>query len=116
MAFASPAADHMEKPISVDEMLRIREPSIFLFRMDSAAMSPTLNKGDLCVFDRAITPRSGQIVVAAVDGESMCRRYVVSQNDVSLVPDHPACKTRFVLPGDELFVVGVVIGSVRIHE
>lgn len=116
MGFPSPAQDYIEGRPSLDELLRTREPSVFIVVMDSEAMQGAIHKGDLMVIDRALTARHGQIVIGIINGEHMCRRFNQVNSEVALTPDNPAYKPRYVLPGDELEVWGVVIGSVRRHE
>lgn len=116
MSFPSPALDYQECRPSIDELLRTREPSVFIVVMDSEAMQPTIHKDDLMVIDRALTARHGQIVIGIINGEHMCRRFNQVNGEVALAPDNPTYKPRYVLPGDELEVWGVVIGSVRRHE
>lgn len=52
--FPSPAADHYEPPISLDELLELRAPHIWLVEAEGNSMSPSgiMNRSRLVV-DRA---------------------------------------------------------------
>lgn len=39
MGFPNPAQDHLERQISLDELLGLREPSVYLFKMGTDAMA-----------------------------------------------------------------------------
>jgi len=68
--FPSPADDHMERRLDLNEHL-IRNPiSTFFLRVDGDSMSGAgILSGDLIVVDKAAPTRSGTIVVAEVGGE-----------------------------------------------
>lgn len=117
MGFPNPAQDHLDRPISLDELLRLREPSVFLVRMGSNAMVEAgIFQGDICVVDRAIDPVHGHIVQASVNGEPVCRRLWHTKAETKLLAESKSGATRYILEGDELCVFGVVTYSVRCHE
>ncbi|MBD1602599.1 LexA family protein, partial [Pseudomonas typographi] len=61
--FPSPATDHLEKAISLDELLNLRAPHIYLVRIEGDSMiGAGIFDGDLVVVDRAIEPAHGHIV------------------------------------------------------
>ena len=68
--FPSPADDHMERRLDLNEHL-VRNPiSTFFLRVDGDSMSGAgIMTGDLIVVDKAVAPRPGTIVVAEVGGE-----------------------------------------------
>ncbi|MFO1419705.1 MAG: translesion error-prone DNA polymerase V autoproteolytic subunit [Candidatus Competibacteraceae bacterium] len=73
--FPSPADDHIERRLSLDEHL-IRHPeSTFFVRVQGDALREAgIRDGDLLVVDRALPPTAGSVVVAVVDGEFALRR------------------------------------------
>lgn len=80
--FPSPAADHLEQHISIDELLDIRAPHIYLVRIEGHSMQGAgIFDGDLAVVDRSIAPEHGQIVIAAVNCEPVCRHLGVEFNN-----------------------------------
>ncbi|MCU0608005.1 MAG: translesion error-prone DNA polymerase V autoproteolytic subunit [Candidatus Edwardsbacteria bacterium] len=73
--FPSPADDHIERHLSLDEHL-IRHPeSTFFMRVQGDALREAgIRDGDLLVVDRALPPTAGSLVVAVVAGEFALRR------------------------------------------
>lgn len=68
--FPSPAEDHAGKRIDVLEHLVKHPQATFQMRVRGESMREAgIFDGDVVLVDRAITPRTGQIVVAVVDGE-----------------------------------------------
>ena len=62
--FPSPAADHIERRISLDELLDIRAPHIYLVRVEGDSMlGAGIFPGDLIVVDRSIEAEPGHIVI-----------------------------------------------------
>jgi DNA polymerase V len=117
MGFPNPAQDHLERQISLDELLGLREPSVYLFKMGTDAMADAgIFSGDICVVDRAINPTHGHIVQASVNGEPFCRRLWSTAGDVKLIAESPKGQARYLLEADELIVFGVVTYSVRCHD
>ncbi|MNF03013.1 DNA polymerase V subunit UmuD [compost metagenome] len=66
--------------------------------------------------DRSIEARHGQIVIAAVNGEPLCKRLHRVGSQVALRSENPRFPPRYILEGDELTIWGVVTFSVRSHD
>ena len=115
--FPSPAADHMEQPISLDELFNLRAPHMYLVRIDGDSMQGAgIFDGDLVLVDRSLEARHGQIVIAAVNGEPLCKRLHRFGGQVALRSENPRYPPRYILEGDELTIWGVVTFSVRSHD
>ncbi|WP_242201845.1 MULTISPECIES: S24 family peptidase [unclassified Pseudomonas] len=115
--FPSPAADHLEKLISLDELFEIRAPHVYLAKILGDSMQGAgIFSGDLVIVDRSKTVRHGDIVIAALNTESVCKRLSIQGDQVVLLAEHPKYPPRYVMEGDELVVWGVVNYSVRYHE
>ncbi|GAB0080299.1 translesion error-prone DNA polymerase V autoproteolytic subunit [Pseudomonas syringae pv. tomato] len=114
--FPSPAADHIEKQISIDEVLNIRAPHVYLASISGDSMQGAgIFDGDLAVVDRSIEPIHGHIVVALLNNEPVCKRLCKRDGNVILLSENPKYPPRYVLEGDELAIWGVLTGSVRSH-
>ena len=114
--FPSPAADHIEKEISLDELLGIRAPHVYLVRIDGDSMQGVgIYSGDLAVVDRAIEPGHGHVVVALLNNDPICKRLCLRGKSVVLQSENPRYPDRYVLEGDELTVWGVITYTVRSH-
>lgn len=114
--FPSPAADHIEAHISLDEVLNIRAPHVYLVKITGESMQGAgIFDGDLAVVDRSLEPAHGHIVVALLNNDPLCKRLCVRGKDMILLSENPKYPPRYVLEGDELSIWGVIIGSVRSH-
>lgn len=114
--FPSPAADHIEQQISLDQVLNIRAPHVYLASISGDSMQGAgIFDGDLAIVDRSIEPVHGQIVVALLNNEPVCKRLCVRGHQVILLSENPKYPPRYVLEGDELAIWGVVTSSVRSH-
>nr|WP_290467345.1 S24 family peptidase [Pseudomonas fluorescens] len=115
--FPSPAADHLEKLISLDELFEIRAPHVYLAKILGDSMQGAgIFSGDLVIVDRSKTARHGDIVIAALNTESVCKRLSIRGDQVVLLAENPKYPPRYVMEGDELVIWGVVNYSVRDHE
>lgn len=88
--FPSPAQDYLEERIDLNEAL-IRNPTAtFLARIAGESMRDLgMYDGDLIVVDRSLTPRSGDVVLAWVQGGFTVKGFQVRGRRAFLVPAHP---------------------------
>lgn len=115
--FPSPAADHIEKHISLDELFNIRAPHVYLVKIEGDSMQGAgIYGGDLVIVDRSVYAEHGDIVIAALNSEPICKRLHMRQHEVILMSENPKYPARHVMEGDELLIWGVVKYSVRNHE
>jgi len=114
--FPSPAADHIEQQISLDEVLNIRAPHVYLASISGDSMQGAgIFDGDLAVVDRSIEPAHGHIVVALLNNEPVCKRLCKRESQMILLSENPKYPPRYVLEGDELAIWGVITSTVRSH-
>ncbi|OPA89701.1 peptidase S24 [Pseudomonas fluorescens] len=114
--FPSPAADHIEQHISLDEVLNIRAPHVYLVMITGESMQGIgIFEGDLAIVDRSIEPAHGHIVVALLNNAPMCKRLCKRGKEVILLSENPKYPARYVLEGDELSIWGVITSTVRSH-
>lgn len=115
--FPNPAADHIEKHISLDELLDIRAPHIYLVRIEGDSMQGAgIFDGDIVVVDKSISAQHGHVVIAAVNCEPVCKRLCKSDGNIILRSENVGYPPRYILEGDELVIWGVVTFSVRAHD
>ena len=114
--FPSPAADHIEQHISMDEVLNIRAPHVYLITITGESMQGAgIYEGDIGIVDRSIEPAHGHIVVAVLNNEPICKRLCKHGKEVVLLSDNPKYPARYILEGDELSIWGVITSTVRSH-
>ena len=115
--FPSPAADHIEKHISLDELFDIRAPHVYLVKIDGDSMQGAgIYHGDIVIVDRSLDAEHGDIVIAALNTEPLCKRLHRRENELILMSENPKHPPRHVMEGDELVIWGVVKYSVRDHD
>ncbi|WP_414154018.1 LexA family protein [Pseudomonas sp. BNK-43-a] len=114
--FPSPAADHLERHISLDELFELRAPHVYLVQVEGDSMQGAgIFSGDLLIVDRSKEAEHGDIVIAAVNAEPVCKRLQNRGGVVMLQSENPSYPPRYVMEGDDLVIWGVVRYSVRDH-
>jgi DNA polymerase V len=87
--FNAAADDYMERSIDLNEQLIRNKPATYFFRMQSDAMIDAgIHPGDILVVDRSLAAVSGKIIVAALDGEMVVRRFQQVMNTTSLIAEN----------------------------
>lgn len=86
--FPSPAADHRERALSLDELLINHPAATFYVRAEGNSMQKSgIFDGDLLVVDRALNARDKDIIIAAVGDDTMIRRLILRGQEVWLASD-----------------------------
>lgn len=115
--FPSPAQDHIERQISLDDLLALRTPHTYLVRAAGDSMlGAGIHDGDLLVVDRSREAEQGDIVIAAVNNEPLVKRLSSRDGLPVLLSENDRYAPRYILEGDELLIWGVVRFSVRCHD
>lgn len=112
--FPSPAEDHIEKTLDINELLIERPAATFFVRVAGDSMSgASIQDGDILVVDRSIKPVNGKIVIALVNGEYTVKRLSIKNGVIELCPENPDYSPIELSGMDELIVWGVVTGLAR---
>ncbi|WP_336515166.1 translesion error-prone DNA polymerase V autoproteolytic subunit [Pollutibacter soli] len=107
--FGAAADDYAEKDIDLNEQLIRNKPATFFMRVSGDAMTGAgIFAGDVVIVDRSITPHSGQVIIAALDGEMLIRRFEKSFNKIRLLPETKNLAPIEVDPFADFTVWGVV--------
>ena len=73
--FPSPAEDHAQKRLDLNELLINQPDATFFMRVRGPSMRDAgIDDGDYVVIDRSIEAKHGQVVLAVVDGEFTIKR------------------------------------------
>jgi DNA polymerase V len=112
--FPSPAEDHMVQRVDLMAQL-IRHPqATFLLRVRGESMRDAgIFDNDVVMVDRAITPRSGQIVVAVVDGEFVCKTLYQRAGRIKLKAANVTFPDLIPKEGQTLEIWGVVVAAIK---
>ncbi len=107
--FPSPADDFIDKSLDLNEHLVSHPAATFFVRAQGESMSGAgIASGDLLVVDRALEPKSGDVIIAAVGGELTVKRIRLRGGAVWLVPENPAFPALKVEDAMDFEVWGVV--------
>lgn len=115
--FPSPAQDHLEQKLSLDELLDIDAPHTYLVRVIGDSMIGVgIFEDDILIVSKALPVQHGDIVVAELNGETFVKRLSRQGLQYVLNSENPKYPPRFVMEGDELVIWGVVTDSLRRHR
>lgn len=107
--FPSPAADHAQKRIDLNDHLIRNKEATFLFRVRGDSMSGIgIYEGDTLLVDRSVEPKHNHIVLAILNNEFTVKRLYRRGGVVKLVAENPLYPPRVVKPEEELTIWGVV--------
>jgi SOS regulatory protein LexA len=110
--FPSPAEEELADTLSLDEMLIQNREASFLLRVTGDSMTGAgIMPRDMVIVDRSQTPKSGDIVIAEVDGQWTMKYLRKRGESVLLLPANP--KYKPIKPRNELRIAGVVTAVVR---
>jgi repressor LexA len=106
------AEESSREAVSMDEYLVARPDSSFLLRVTGDSMiGAGIMDGDLVIVEKGRSPRSGDIVLAEVDGEWTMKYLRREGNTVVLEAANSAYPV--IRPKEELKIGGVITASVR---
>ncbi|MEX0672955.1 MAG: transcriptional repressor LexA [Candidatus Paceibacterota bacterium] len=110
--FPSAAEEELLDTLSLDEYLVENKEASFLLEVKGESMIDAgIREGDLVIAERGATPRSGDVVVAEVDGEWTMKYYRTKGSKVWLEPANK--KFKPIYPKEELQIAAVIKGVVR---
>lgn len=102
--------------LSLDELMNLRAPETYLVRVEGDSMQDAgIFCGDILVVDKARDAVRGEVIIAVINGEPMCKRLDYSGPDPLLRSENPRYPPRYILEGDDFDVWGVVRYSLRDH-
>lgn len=83
--FPSPADDHLEKNLDLNEYLIKNPASTFFVRVEGESMIGSgINSNDILIVDRSLKVSNGKIIIAVLYGELTVKRLRFSQNEIWL--------------------------------
>jgi SOS regulatory protein LexA len=110
--FPSPAEEELRDVISFDEYLITNKSKSFLLKVDGDSMiGAGIMPGDLVLVERGREPKTGDIVIAEVDGAWTMKYFHKKGKEVYLEAANP--KYPGIKPQSEMRLGGVVTAVVR---
>lgn len=88
--FPSPAQDHVEKKIDLNEELITHPVATFFVKVVGSSMEDAnIYEGDILIVDKALNASDGKIIVASIDGEFTVKRLRIKNGKTFLQPENP---------------------------
>jgi len=115
--FPNPAEEASGQAMDLNELL-VRHPiSTYYLRVEGDSMEGAgITEGDIVVVDKSLEARTGDVVVAAVDGEFTLKTLKKSGSKAWLVPANPAYQPIELGQDREASVWGVVTHTIHTHR
>ena len=108
--FTSPAEDHVENQLSLDEYLVSNPNATFFVRASGDSMiGAGIFDGDLLIIDRSIEHKNNHIVLAVLDTEFTVKRLVKQNEEIILKAENDQYSDIHVKPHQHFMVWGVVV-------
>lgn len=112
--FPSPAEDHIEQKLDLNQFLIKHPAATFFVRVEGDSMKNAgISNGDILIVDRAITPQSGQIIIAILNGEFTVKRVKKQEKRLFLIPENPEFPLMEVTEESDFQVWGVVTYTIH---
>lgn len=107
--FPTPALDYEQEEIDLTRILQPNPATSFIIRVKGDSMTEAnMPDGCMAVVDRSIRPSTGDIIVAALNGEYTVKRLVKAGRNWVLHPENPFFKPIVITEDAEFQVWGVV--------
>lgn len=112
--FPSPAEDHMVQRVDLMAELIKHPQASFLLRIRGESMHDVgIFDGDVVLVDRAITPRSGHVVVAIVENEFVCKTLQLRAGRIKLKAANPTYPDIVPKESQTVEIWGVVVAAIK---
>ena len=112
--FPSPADDHVEKRLDLNEYLIKKSDATFFVKIKGDSMvDASINDGDIVIVDRSMQAKVGDIVLASVDGNFTIKTLSKYKLNPRLLPANEKYKPIEINDNTQFELWGVVTGAVR---
>ncbi|MDG2175846.1 MAG: translesion error-prone DNA polymerase V autoproteolytic subunit [Gammaproteobacteria bacterium] len=110
--FPSPADDYIESGLDLNEYLVKHPSATFLARASGDSMTRAgILDGALLIVDKSITPKSGHVVIAAINGELTCKILDIEHRLLRAAnPSYPSIALDDEM---DLLIEGVVVHAIN---
>ncbi len=107
--FPSPADDHLERALDLNEHLVRHPAATFFVRVQGESMRDAgISSGDILVVDRSLAAANGNIVVAMLDGDFTVKRLRKKKDRVFLEAESEGFAPIEITANRDLVIWGVV--------
>lgn len=111
--FPSPADDHIQNPLDLNEYIIKHPASTFFVRVSGDSMKDAgISPGDILAVDRSLNPSHGKIVIAILDGELTVKK-LQTLGGVKLKAENPRYQDIIISSESDLQIWGVVTHAIK---
>ena len=115
--FPSPADDHLEDTLDLNtHLINHQEATFFVKAQGDSMIGAGIHQGDILIVDKSLTPKSGKIVIAVVDGEFTGKRLHKYKGNITLKAENPEFEDIKIRDTDELIIWGVVTSVIHQYD
>ena len=108
--FPSPADEHLEFSISINEIVTANPNSTFFVRVNGDSMiEAPIPQGAILAVDKAVKAENNDIVVCYLDGEFTVKRLMMAGKEIWLKPENRKYPPIAITPEMDFRVWGVVV-------
>lgn len=110
--FPTAAEEELLDTMSLDDYLIKNKEATFMLKVKGESMIDAgIMEGDMVLVERGKTPKSGQIVIAQIDGEFTMKYFIKRGTEVWLEPANKAFKS--IHPKNNLKIEAIVTAVIR---
>ena len=112
--FPSPAEDHMDVGLDINEYL-VKHPSstFYIYVKGDSMINSGIFDGDLMIVDRSLEVQSDSIVVAVINGDFTVKKIRKEFNKIYLVPDNENYKSILLDDSMDFQIWGIVTHTIH---
>lgn len=112
--FPSPADDYLEGKLDITKHLVKHPAATFYVRVSGDSMiGAGIHSGDLLVVDRSLEAKSGNVIVAALDGELTVKRLYRKNGCLRLLPENAEYQAIEIQTQQSFEIWGVVTNVIH---
>jgi len=112
--FPSPADDHLEDIIDLNQQLIKNKEATFFGRAEGDSMiGAGIGNGDLLVIDKSLRPKNDNIAVCFLDGEFTVKRIKIEKDMIWLVAENEKYQPIKVTSENDFVIWGIVTHCIK---
>ena len=111
--FPSPADDYVEKRLDLNDLIQHKEATYFAWVEGESMQDMNIHDGDLMMIDKAVSPESGDVVIAEIGGEFTVKKLKITGGKGYLVPANLNYPITEINPETGVSIWGVVVRVVH---
>jgi DNA polymerase V len=112
--FPSPADDHLEGFLDLNQHLIQNKDATFFVRVQGNSMIDAgIKPNDILIVDKSLAPNNNSIVIAVLDGEFTVKRLLKTGSKIVLKAENPDFEDIEIIEGNELIIWGTVTSVIH---